>query len=231
LHLYLLGISIINNDFIKSVAEIFQMKVVGIDEAGKGPVIGPMVVCGVLCEESNLSKLKKAGVKDSKKLKPERRRELAEVIKKFCKICLIKITPEEIDRSDNINDLLRESYVKIIEKLDPDLVIVDSPDVKPERLKEFLERMTGKKVISKHKADEEFVAVAAASIVAKVERDAEIDRLKREYGDFGSGYASDPKTIKFLEEWIKRGKIPPIVRRRWRTVGRLSQHSLEEFIS
>ncbi len=207
------------------------MKVVGIDEAGKGPVIGPMIVCGVLCEESDLPKLERLGVKDSKKLKPEKRRELAKEIKKLCKICLIRVTPEEIDKSDNINDLLRECYIKIIEKLDPDLVIVDSPDVKPERLKEFLERMTGKEVISKHKADEDFVVVAAASIVAKVERDAEIDRLKREYGDFGSGYASDPKTIKFLEERIKSGKIPPIVRRRWKTVERLSQHSLDDFVS
>ncbi len=206
------------------------MKVVGIDEAGKGPVIGPMVVCGVLCDESDLPKLEKLGVKDSKKLKPERRKELAEEIKKICKICLIKVTPEEIDKSDNINDLLRESYIKIIEKLNPDLVIVDSPDVKPERLKDFLENMTGRKVISKHKADEEFVIVAAASIVAKVERDVEIERLKQEYGDFGSGYAGDPKTIKALREWIQSGKIPHIVRKRWRTVERLSQHSLDEFI-
>ncbi len=207
------------------------MRVAGIDEAGKGPVIGPMIVCGVVCEDSELEKLERLGVKDSKKLRPERRKELAEEIKKICEVCLIKITPEEIDRSENINDLLRESYIRIVERLDPDLVIVDSPDVKPERLGEFLRRMTGKDVVSKHRADEEYVIVAAASIVAKVERDAEVDRLKMEYGDFGSGYASDPKTISSLKEWIRSGRIPPIVRKRWRTIDRLSQQSLDEFTS
>lgn len=206
------------------------MKIVGIDEAGKGPVIGPMVVCGVLCDENDLKKLENFGVKDSKKLKPEERKRLAEGIKKLCKICTIRISPQTIDRSENINDLLRESYVKIIKELNPDLAIVDSPDIKPERLKEFLEKMTGKEVIAMHKADEKHVVVAAASIVAKVERDEEIEKLKQEYGDFGSGYASDPKTIKFLEEWIRRGKIPPIARRRWRTIERLSQHTLTEFM-
>jgi len=206
------------------------MKVVGIDEAGKGPVIGPMVICGVLCDENDLKKLENLGVKDSKKLKPEERKRLAEEIKRLCKICMIKISPRVIDKSNNINDLLRESYIKIIRDLNPDLAIVDSPDVKPERLKEFLKRMTGKDVIAMHKADEKHVIVAAASIVAKVERDAEIEKLKQEYGDFGSGYASDPKTIRFLEEWIRRGKIPPIVRRRWKTIERLSQHTLTEFI-
>ena len=93
-----------------------------------------------------------------------------------------------------------------------------------------MERNTGKDVIAMHKADEEHVVVAAASIVAKVERDTEIERLKQEYGDFGSGYAGDPKTIKFLKDWIRRGKIPPIVRRRWKTVERLRQHTLTEFI-
>ncbi len=205
------------------------MRIAGIDEAGKGPVIGPMIVCGVLCDESEVKKLEELGVKDSKKLSPERRRELATKIKEFCKYHLIEVTPEEIDRN-NINDLLRNCYVEIIEKLDPDLVVVDSPDVKPERLKEFIENRTGKKVIAKHKADEEFVVVSAASIIAKVERDERIEMLKEEYGDFGSGYASDPKTRKALRRWILEGRIPPIVRKRWRTVGRLSQRSLEEFI-
>ena len=107
------------------------MKVAGIDEAGKGPVIGPMVVCGVLCDEGSLKELENLGVKDSKKLKPEERKRLAEEIRKLCRVCIIKISPQEIDRAENINDLLRESYVKIIKELNPDLAIVDSPDVKP----------------------------------------------------------------------------------------------------
>jgi len=205
------------------------MKVAGIDEAGKGPVLGPMIVCGVACDEERIEALERLGVKDSKKLKPEKRRELAEEIRRICEVQIIKVSPKEIDR-ENVNDILRRSYVRIIKALDPDIAIVDSPDVKPERLKEFLERETGKEVISKHKADEEFVIVSAASIVAKVERDSEIERLKEKYGDFGSGYASDPKTLKALRDWIRSGTLPPIVRRRWKTVERLSQHSLDEFL-
>ncbi len=205
------------------------MKVAGIDEAGKGPVIGPMVVCGVACDDDDVEILERIGVKDSKKLKPERRRELAEEIRRMCEVYVVKVDPETIDR-ENVNDILRRSYVEIVKALDPDLVIVDCPDVRPERLKRFLEDATGKDVISRHRADDEFAIVSAASIVAKVERDSEIERLKEKYGDFGSGYASDPKTVKALREWIMSGKIPPIVRRRWRTVVRLSQHSLEEFL-
>jgi len=206
------------------------MRVAGIDEAGKGPVIGTMIVCGVACDEEKLKELERLGVKDSKKLKPERRRELAKAIREICDVKVVRVTPEEIDRSDNINDLLRESYVRIVNDLDPDLVVVDCPDVNPDRLRCFLESRTGRRVISKHRADEEYVIVGAASIVAKVERDGEIERLWEEYGDFGSGYASDQKTIEALRKWIMSGRIPPIVRKRWRTVERLSQHSLDEFI-
>ncbi len=206
------------------------MKIVGIDEAGKGPVIGPMIVCGVACDEEKLAELERLGVKDSKKLKPEQRRELAKVIRDMCGVIVVRISPEEIDRSDNINDLLRESYVRIVKELEPDLVVVDCPDVNPERLRRFLESRTGKRVVSEHRADEKYVIVGAASIVAKVERDEEIERLWEEYGYFGSGYASDPKTIEVLRGWIMSGRIPPIVRRRWRTVERLSQYSLDEFI-
>ncbi len=205
------------------------MRVLGIDEAGKGPVIGPMVVCGVMCDEETVERLRGIGVKDSKKLRPKEREFMAVEIRKLCKVHIVKIPPELIDRT-NVNDLLRESYVKIIESLNPDLVYVDSPDVKPERLKNFLERMTGKRVVATHKADERFEIVAAASIVAKVERDKEIEALKKEYGDFGSGYASDPRTVEFLRRCVKDGRIPPIVRKRWRTVSRLCQFSLTDFI-
>ena len=206
------------------------MRVAGIDEAGKGPVIGPMVVCGICCDESYLRKLEQLNVQDSKKLSPERREVLARKIREFCNVHIIKIQPEEIDKC-NINDLLKRSYVEIIKKLNPDLAIVDSPDIKPERLKLYLEKETGIKTIAIHKADEKFVIVSAASIIAKVERDKEVEKLKQIYGEFGSGYASDKRTIEFLKNYfLNYGKLPPIVRKKWKTVSKITQSSLEEFI-
>jgi len=208
------------------------MRIAGIDEAGKGPVIGPMVVCGVCCDERDVKRLEDLGVKDSKKLTPERRKELAEDIKNICKVYVVKIQPEDIDRSENINDILRWSYAEIIEKLNPDLVIVDSPDVKPERIAEFLKKKTGKEVIATHKADEKYAVVSSASIIAKVERDEEIEKLKQIYGDFGSGYASDRRTIEFLRKYVlEHGKAPPIARKKWKTIKKLSQHTLVEFLN
>jgi len=206
------------------------MRVAGIDEAGKGPVIGPMVVCGISCDENDIKRLEQWNVQDSKKLTPERREKLAKKIRKLCNVYIVKIQPEEIDKY-NVNDLLRRSYVEIIKKLNPDLAIVDSPDIKPERIRSYLERETGIKVIAIHKADEKFVIVSAASIIAKVERDKEIEKLKQIYGEFGSGYASDKRTIEFLRNYVlKYGKLPPIVRKKWKTISKITQCSLKEFI-
>ncbi len=201
------------------------MKIAGIDEAGKGPVIGPLVVCGVLCEEEEVEALKKLGVKDSKKLSPERRREIAEKLKRLVKYEVIVISPQELNSKMErmtLNEILKEVCAKIISKLNPDVVFVDSFDVKPERLEDELKQLTGKEVIAMHEGERE-VIVAAASIIAKCLRDEMIEELKRKYGDFGSGYASDEKTRRWIEEQIKKGEIPEIVRKKWKTVEKLKQ--------
>uniref|UniRef100_A0A7C3RCI6 Ribonuclease HII n=1 Tax=Archaeoglobus fulgidus TaxID=2234 RepID=A0A7C3RCI6_ARCFL len=201
----------------------------GIDEAGKGCVIGPLVVAGVACCEEELREL---GVKDSKKLSQSRREELAERIREICKTEVLKVAPEKLDEkmcTKTINEILKECYAEIIIRLKPEIVYVDSPDVIPERLSEELENITGVKVFAEHKADEKYPLVAAASIIAKVEREREIEKLKKRFGDFGSGYASDPKTREVLKSWIASGKIPSCVRMRWKTVSNLKQKTLEEF--
>jgi len=207
------------------------MKIAGIDEAGKGPVIGPLVVCGVLTE--NESELKRIGLKDSKKLTPARREELAERIREISDIYLVMIKPEKLDRMMQmmtINEILENCYFEIIEELKPDLTYVDSPDVKPDRLEANLKKKTGRNVKAAHKADEIYPVVSAASIIAKVERDREIEKLKEVAGDFGSGYASDEKTIKFLKEYFRRNrKYPQFVRKSWKTLNRIQQQSLDEF--
>ncbi len=202
----------------------------GIDEAGKGCVIGPLVIAGVACDcEGRLAEI---GVKDSKKLSQKRREELAVKIREIGRVEVVKIPAERLDElmgSKTINEILKEFYAEIIRKLQPELAYVDSPDVIPERLSKELENLTGITVVAEHKADEKYPLVAAASIIAKVEREKEIEMLKAKFGDFGSGYASDPRTRDFLKDMISQGKIPSFVRKRWKTVSNLKQQTLEDF--
>ncbi len=207
------------------------MKIAGIDEAGKGPVIGPLVVCGVACDEKLLKKLPELGVRDSKKLTPKKRKDIAEKLKKILDWEVVVIQPADLDRmmeEKTINEILKETCVKIISKLNPDVVFIDSFDVKPERLAKDLEGMAGCKIIAKHRGESEPI-VAAASIIAKHTRDEIIEGLKGKYGDFGSGYASDERTRKWLEENLKKGDLPEIVRKKWKTVDRMKQKKLIDF--
>ncbi len=204
--------------------------IAGIDEAGKGCVIGPLVVAGVACESDDL--LKALGVKDSKKLPHNKRVALDAKIREIAKVEIVKVQARELDErmgSSTINEILKECYAEIIKKLKPDLAYVDSPDVIPSRLSSELEKMTGIRVVAEHGADGRYVVVAAASIIAKVEREREIEKLKQVYGDFGSGYASDPRTREFLKKCIATGKLPACVRKRWQTVANLAQRTLDDF--
>lgn len=202
--------------------------IAGIDEAGKGCVIGPLVVAGVFTENSDI--LEKIGVKDSKKLSYERRLEISKKIYEFAKVFTLKIYPEELNAKmsfKSLNEILLEAYLKVILALKPRKVYVDSFDVFPDRLALKLKEMTGVEVFASHRAEDKYPVVAAASIIAKVERDKEVEELKKTFGDFGSGYASDPKTVEFLKSLLKNGKIPPIVRKKWKTLAKLSQTTLE----
>ena len=207
--------------------------IAGIDEAGKGPVIGPLVVCGVMCDEETVEFLKDMGVKDSKKLDRKRREELYDTIKSLCKVKILKISVEDLNRlmeNMSINEVLKKAYVEIIRSLKPKVVYIDCPDVNVERFKHEMEERTGVEVFASHKADEIYPIVSMASIVAKVERDFEIDRMKEIYGDFGSWYPSDPRTIEFLRSYLREHKsFPPIVRKRWKTLKRLTTHTLSDF--
>lgn len=194
-------------------------KILGIDEAGRGPVIGPLVMCGVLCEELKLNKLKKVGVKDSKLLTPERRETLVPIIKNIISdFKIIKIPPDVLD-NNNLNELELKTSADLINALKPQKVILDTP-VPYSKANEYCAKI--KKLISCQKpdilgephADTNYPIVGAASILAKVERDAEIKKLHKKYGDFGSGYPADPKTYEFIKQW---NRFPEIVRRKWDT--------------
>ncbi|MEM4644172.1 MAG: hypothetical protein QW748_02190, partial [Candidatus Methanomethylicaceae archaeon] len=122
----------------------------------------------------------------------------------------------------NLNVIELEGMAKIISKLRPDLVQVGSIEFKTERFRDkLLRRVEVPEIVSAHHAEDLFPAVAAASIIAKVTRDRLVAKLREIYGDFGSGYPSDPKTVEFLRHVINRGELPEFVRSSWGTVQRI----------
>ena len=208
------------------------MRIAGIDDAGRGPIIGPLVIAGVLMKEEELPKLTALKVKDSKLLSPKRREKLAPEIKKVAiQHHIERLSPDEIDRVVEAKKKLRklnwfeaQAMAKVIVALKPDLVYVDASDVLPDRFKSQIAECIPFQVsiVSEHKADIKYPIVSAASIIAKVERDALISDLKEEFGDFGSGYASDAKTIQFLKDWLKRFEYyPGFVRKSWKPAKRM----------
>jgi ribonuclease HII len=205
---------------------------IGVDEAGRGPVLGPLVVAGVELESTDQEELfKEMGVRDSKKCTPKRRDQLALEIKKIGKYCIKSISAEDIDTQRKIktlNKLEGELFAEVINTLnsnDQAEVFVDSADANEETFKNYINSNLNNKpkIISKHKADEIYIVVAAASILAKTQRDSDIKRIGEElHADIGSGYPADPVTIAFLEKWIKdKGDFPPYTRKSWNTAKRL----------
>jgi len=203
------------------------MLIVGVDDAGRGAVIGPLVIAGVAIDEKDLSRLTELGVKDSKLLSPSKREALAIEVKRVAqKFAVEKLSPKEIDKVvetgrklHRLNRLEAQTMAKVIETLKPDIAYVDASDVLEERFKQHIQECLPFKldIISEHKADRTYPIVSAASIIAKVERDREIAELAKKYGDLGCGYPTDPKTISFLQESLeKTGEYPDFVRKSWK---------------
>lgn len=202
------------------------MKIVGIDEAGRGSVIGPLVLCGVVIKENRIKFLERLDVKDSKKISPKKRVVLSRKIRKITDYHLVKITAQDIDilraHDVNLNQIEKIGMRKIINKSEADTSIIDCFDVKPDRLKNEMETFFPElTVITEHNAEDKYTVVAAASIVAKVERDLEIAKIRKEFKDIGSGYPSDPKTIEFLKN--SYDDLPDFVRKSWSTIERIGE--------
>jgi ribonuclease HII len=194
----------------------------GVDEAGRGPVLGPLVVCGVSIV--NDSPLVELGVRDSKKLTRDRREKLAPRIIELSSVEILEVPAEEIDSLRSrmtMNELEAMIFARIIDKLSPDVAYLDAADVNEDRFREMTRScMTcTASLVSKHRADEEYPVVSAASIIAKVTRDHRIDLIRDELGvEVGSGYTSDPVTRSFIQSWMdENGSLPPHVRRSWKT--------------
>jgi ribonuclease HII len=192
----------------------------GVDEAGRGPVLGPMVVCGLAVESD--SALIQMGVKDSKKLRPARREELAAEIRKVASIEVVEVSADEIDshrKSMSLNELEARLFASVIDRLGPEVAYVDAADVDEDNLADMITaRLTRKPQLhSKHKADATFPVVSAASIIAKVTRDQRVREIEQQIGvPIGSGYCTDPVTVKFLNSWVSENRcLPPHTRKSW----------------
>ncbi len=195
----------------------------GVDEAGRGPVMGPIVIAGVLVDDDK--ELRHIGVRDSKKLTPGRREQLVKEVMAVSKYEIVMASAEDIDllrQTMTMNVMESKLFATVIERLGGKTAYVDAADTDEELFGRYISKELGGKVkiISKHGADDTYPVVSAASIVAKTRRDAIIQDIKKELGqDIGSGYPSDPKTINFLKGWYKEhGEMPPHTRRSWKTV-------------
>lgn len=207
------------------------MRVAGVDEAGRGCAIGPLVIAAALFEEETLPILKEIGVKDSKKLSPKKREKLAEEIQKHAlDYRIFEIQPRVIDKVvfrsqplKRLNYLETMVMARLIRELKPDIVHMDPPDVDNLRCAKQVKSVIRYKleVICEPRADDKYTSTGAASILAKVTRDQRIKELREKHGDFNSGYASDRKTQKFIEEYFSEHKeCPDYMRASWATIQR-----------
>ena len=199
-----------------------RMQICGVDEAGRGSMLGPLVVAGITISKSKIKLLKKLGVRDSKKLSPAAREYLyKKIIETVDDYHVIRIPPRVIDKSvanHSLNHLEAKYMARVISKLSPSTAFVDSCDVNSKRFgKEISELTSNTKIRSYHHADSKFVTVSAASILAKVSRDRAIMRLGKNH-DIGSGYPSDPKTKMFVKKSLRRNHDMPFLRESWKPV-------------
>ena len=209
------------------------MKIIGIDDAGRGPVLGSMSLAGVMIDdESEQEKIKEMGAKDSKLLSPAQRMRIKNEVQLKYKYKIVESSPKDIDDFPNLNNLEALKASMIINHLMTDVdekvkVIVDAPSTNASAWGDYLKGLVIKKdqveIISEHKADLNYPVVSAASILAKENREKGIRKLKNELdADFGSGYPADPKTKKFLEENWDNPKFEGLIRKSWSTYKKLA---------
>ena len=196
----------------------------GVDEAGRGSVIGPLVVAGISIGKNGISRLHKLGIRDSKTLTPTARANFFGNIIQFANSLYVsKIHCHEVDSYvffNGLNELEAIGMAEVINNIHATKVYVDACDINLERFKNSIKKYlwTPKpKIYCLHHADCSNVVVSAASIVAKIIRDNEVQRIRKVYHDIGSGYPSDKKTMFFIKKWVTRYKAAPhFARKSWR---------------
>jgi ribonuclease HII len=214
-----------------------DMLIAGIDEAGRGPCFGPMVLAVATISKEKETELLEIGVKDSKLLSPEQRAEQFPKIQKAVhEYATCHIAPKELDalmdwKSLNEIEAMKIGLLLNNLKQKPAIVFVDSPDIIQDnfgkRIKKYLTFETILK--TEHKADVNYPITSAASVLAKVERDLAIEELAHEFGAIGSGYSHDPTTRDYLFNFVKQNKcLPPFCRKSWDTSRQALDSSLQQ---
>jgi len=218
----------------------------GIDEAGRGPVMGPLVMAAFFIADERREELASMGLKDSKLLTPKRREHFYELLRTTGDAKFEIIMPFRLNQlmdTQTLNVIELDAAVNILKKYfkgdknqgSSATVYIDAFGPEEKLKRQFQTALPFRAtIIAEHKADLKYPVVSAASILAKVTRDRIISRLKEELGDFGSGYPADPKTITFLRNWLReRSSAPPYVRTHWKTYTKLvqekSSRKLDEF--
>ena len=216
-----------------------MVKVLGIDEAGRGPVLGPMIIAGAMIDEGKEAML--GEVKDSKLLRHKQRLILNKNIQNVAKTLIINVPPKEIDdalnsEELNLNWLEAHKQAEIINKLNPDVAIIDCPSINETAFKKYLKDLVENKnikLIVEHKADVNYPICAAASILAKVERENQMDIIKKKYGNTGPGYPSNKTTQEFVKKNWNNQECSSIMRKTWSTYKKYAkakgQSSLDKY--
>lgn len=219
-------------------------KIIGIDEAGKGPVLGSLFIGfsiihladGLKDLNEYQQKLKELGVTDSKKITPKKRNDLYNKLKEMMDFKYAQLTPVLIDENKfNGGDLLQleiDAIIKVVETEEPNLIIIDALTANPEKFKETIEKRLKFecKVIAENKADLNYEIVGAASICAKELREQELAQIHENIGiNCGSGYPGDEKTRKFVKERGKDESIRFLFRKSWKTYQELCPNSLFDY--
>ena len=205
------------------------------------------------------AKLSKIGVRDSKLLSRRKREFLYDEIASLAEeVKVYKITNSEIDRAMaggvSLNGLEALNFARLIDELSvlPKRIYLDSPDVIEDKFgirvclfskrtmtvngtsgmsNPIIGAQEAIKLISEHKSDVKYPVVSGASIIAKVTRDDEMDRITDEVGvDMGSGYPSDEKTINAIKKNLDDSKVASYLRNRWKTMAAIRQSRMDDFI-
>ena len=211
---------------------------VGLDEAGRGPVLGPLVVGICAIPETDIALLEEQGVRDSKDLKPARRAEIERWFNQQCSArnwfgTTVTLGAERIDmalQDQGLNMLEVEGFQEAIELLPAKRnvsIMADACDVNADR---FTQRIQSgltdwpwpkSNMSSEHKADSNHLVVAMASILAKEERERSMAWMQERIGQpIGSGYPSDPATKSALDHLCQQAGIDVDVRWGWATIER-----------
>lgn len=197
---------------------------VGIDEAGRGPVIGPMVIAAVRCTPDQLQVLEKEGFSDSKTVSTSVRDEKRTYLEDSEVDFYTEVIPARDIEHASLTELSLDATSELINRAEPDEVLMDAPG-HPSSMPEYLSRLRDRldqnpspSLTAEPGADDTYTIVSAASIIAKTLRDRKIEELKEQFGDLGSGYPSDPTTREFLKNHLSKDEpVRDHIRTRWST--------------